>query len=172
MCHKTTKSILILIFGIILFPLHAAYAICPVCTIAVGAGVGLAQYFGVDDAITGVWIGGLIISMAFWTDNWLKSKNKNFPYQKILSVAAYFVIVIWPLYIKGIIGHPLNKLCGVDKLLFGIVFGSVGFWAGSEFNLYLKMKNNGKVYFPFQKVAMAIAPLLVLSLVFYIVSKC
>lgn len=170
---QSIKKYLLVIFSATMFlPVHMALAICPVCTIAVGAGVGLAQYFGVDDAITGVWIGGLIISMAFWTDNWLKSKNKNFSYQKILSVFAYYIIVIWPLYAKGIIGHPFNKICGVDKLLFGIVSGSLGFWLGSELHIYLKKKNSDKVYFPFQKVVMAIAPLVILSAVFYIISKC
>jgi hypothetical protein len=42
-----------------LFFAETASAICPLCTIAVGAGVGLSRWIGVDDAVTGLWIGGL-----------------------------------------------------------------------------------------------------------------
>jgi len=154
------------------FPLKSALAVCPVCTIAVGAGVGMAQYLGIDDAVTGVWIGGLVISMAFWTHNWLSGKGKNIKYQEIYLVVAYYLLVVAPLYWQGIIGHPFNKLCGIDKLLLGIIAGSLGFWLGSKLNLYLKKRNGDKVYFPFQKVAFGIAPLIILSLAFYIISKC
>jgi hypothetical protein len=163
------------LLAVILFSLFYAWpakAICPVCTIAVGAGIGLSRYLGIDDAITGAWIGGLIISIALWTDNWLKGKNKNIAYQKILLIIVYYAVVILPLYWKNIIGHPFNKICGVDKILFGIIFGSLGFWLGSELHLYLKKRNGDKVYFPFQKVAFGLAPLIILSLVFYIISKC
>ena len=51
------------IFGLNLLFAKQALAVCPICTIAVGAGVGLSRYFGVDDAITGLWVGGLIVSM-------------------------------------------------------------------------------------------------------------
>lgn len=39
------------------------FAFCPVCTIAVGAGVGIAEKFGVDDTIIGLWVGGLTVSL-------------------------------------------------------------------------------------------------------------
>lgn len=38
-------------------------AICPVCTVAVGTDVGLCRWLGIDDVLSGIWIGGLIISM-------------------------------------------------------------------------------------------------------------
>ncbi len=31
---------------------------CPVCSISIGVGVGLCRYLGIDDLISGVWIGG------------------------------------------------------------------------------------------------------------------
>lgn len=34
-----------------------AQAVCPVCTVAVGTGVGLSRWLGVDDTITGLWLG-------------------------------------------------------------------------------------------------------------------
>ncbi len=48
---------------------------CPVCTIAVGAGIGLSRWLGVDDLISGLWIGGLIVSLIGMTILWLNKKN-------------------------------------------------------------------------------------------------
>ena len=56
----------------------SSYAICPLCTIAVGAGVGLAQWLGVDDTATGIWIGGLTVSLIGWTIYWFDGKNIAF----------------------------------------------------------------------------------------------
>lgn len=61
-----------------LLTIGSAYAICPICTIAVGAGVGLSRWLGVDDTISGIWIGGLAISSIWWTINWLNSKHIRF----------------------------------------------------------------------------------------------
>ena len=47
-------------------------AFCPVCTIAIGAGIGLSRWIGVDDGITGLWVGGLIISLIIWFLSWLE----------------------------------------------------------------------------------------------------
>ena len=35
--------------------ISAAGAVCPVCTVAVGAGLEGARLLGVDDVITGIW---------------------------------------------------------------------------------------------------------------------
>ena len=169
-----TKNKLFIIFGLVaagfLFSVPAQ-AVCPVCTIAVGAGVGLARYLGVEDTITGVWIGGLVISMALWTVSYLERKKRNIKNAEIISVVFYYLIVVVPLYFMGIMGHPFNKICGVDKLLVGIIFGSLAFILGHKINLKLKERNGGKVYFPFQKVAMGVASLIIVSLIFYIISK-
>jgi len=149
-----------------------ALAVCPVCTIAVGAGVGLSRWLGVDDTITGLWVGGLIVSMIVWTESWLEKKNVRFTGRVVVDTLVYYAVVVVPLYYSGIIGSPRNKLfcvCGlnVDKLLFGIIVGSIGFWWGASWYFYLKEKNNGHAYFPFQKVVMPIAPLIILSIIFY-----
>ena len=52
----------------------SSYAICPICTLAVGAGVGLSRWLGVDDTVTGLWIGGLTVSMILWTIFWADKK--------------------------------------------------------------------------------------------------
>lgn len=167
-------SIMVLsIFLIGLFFTKGALAVCPICTIAVGAGVGLSRYLGIDDVIAGLWIGGLIASMITWTESWLDKKKINFKGRIYANIFGYILLVIVPLYYSGIIGNPLNTLCacGLDKLLFGIIVGSIAFWFGASWYFYLKVKNNGHAYFPFQKVVMPISPLILLSIVFYFLTK-
>jgi len=163
--NKKTAILSILLF-LLSFPI-ITQAVCPVCTIAVGAGVGLCRYLGIDDAISGTWIGGLIISLIAWTIDWLNKKNIRFLFRKILAAIFYYVIVILPLYKMNIMGHPDNKLWGMDKLLAGIIVGSVVFILSVLFNDFLKKKNQGKVYFPFQRV---VVPILFLIIASYIMS--
>jgi hypothetical protein len=149
------------------FPFYSALAVCPVCTVAVGAGLGLAEWLGIDDSISGLWIGALIVSMSIWTINWLNRKNIRFKGRKILVFLAYYAIIILPLWFKGKIGHPFNKLCGIDKLLFGIILGSVLFVAAAALHSYLRKKNGGKSYFKGQKIAVPMALLLIASIILY-----
>lgn len=144
---------------------------CPVCTVAVTAGVGLSRWLGIDDTISGLWIGGLIVSLIIWTISWLNKKNVRFMGRKIIVIMGYYVLVIVPLYWARNMGHELNKFWGIDKLLLGIIFGSIGFSLGVWVYYYLKAKNNNQAYFPFQKVVMPVAPLLILTIIFYFLTK-
>jgi len=162
------------ILGLILAFSGKALAVCPICTVAVGAGVGLSRWLGIDDSITGLWIGGLIVSMITWTISWLDKKNIRFRGRIIAVVFAYYLLIVVPLYFMGIMGNPINTLCAcgvVDKLLLGIIVGSFGFWCGASWYYYLKEKNQGRAYFPFQKVVMPVSPLIILSIIFYFLTK-
>jgi hypothetical protein len=161
------KLFLISVFAL-LSSLKTAHAICPVCTIAVGAGLGLAEWLGIDDSISGLWIGALIVSISIWTINWLDKKDIRFKGRKILIFFAYYLIVILPLYWKEMIGHPQNRLCGIDKLLLGIILGTALFAAGVVFHNFIRKKNEGKSYFKGQKIAFAIAPLAIASIILYL----
>jgi len=159
---------IISIFAICLFAaVPLAHAVCPVCTVAVGAGLGLAEWMGIDDSISGLWIGALIVSMSLWTINWLNGKNIRFKGRKILIFLGYYLIVVLPLWLKGKIGHPYHKLCGVDRLLFGIILGSVLFSAAVPLHAYLRKINGGKSYFQGQKIAIPLALLLIASIILY-----
>jgi len=148
-----------------------AIAVCPLCTFTVGAGIGLAQYFGVDDTITGLWIGGLMVSMVWWTNIWLEKNNITFYGRNIVVAVVYYSFAIIPFYFWGIMGHTLNKYYGIDKILLGIVIGSIVFFAGVVSYEYLKNNNQGKAYFPFQKIVMPVAPLVILSIIFCYLTK-
>ncbi|MFH1838453.1 MAG: hypothetical protein ABH808_03100 [Candidatus Kuenenbacteria bacterium] len=151
-------------------------AVCPVCTVAVGAGVGFSRWLGIDDIITGLWIGGLIISIIIWTESWLDKKNIRFKTRTTVTILGYYLLIIVPLYFIGILGNLQNRLlcfCHfyLDKLLLGIIIGSFAFWFMSLLYVYLKEKNQGKAYFPFQKIVMPILLLIILSIIFYYLTK-
>ncbi len=161
------KNSILLLF--ILTPLKSAFAVCPVCTVAVGAGVGLAQWLGIDDSVTGLWIGGLTVSLIIWTVNWLNKKEIRFRGRKILVALGYYLIIVGPLWWKGMIGHPYNKFCGMDRLLFGIILGTVLFSAGVILHNYLRKYNEGKSYFKGQKIVIAVLPLIIASIILYFI---
>jgi len=146
-------------------------AFCPVCAVAVGAGLGLSRWLKIDDAVSGVWVGGFIVALIGWTINWMNTKNWKFYGRKILIVVLYYGLTLWPLYIGGIIGHPYNTLWGYDKLLVGTFFGSIVFLTMGVWYNYLKKNNNGHAYFPMQKVVMPVSGILITSLIFQFLTK-
>jgi hypothetical protein len=170
---KTFFLVLLVSVTLFAFP---AQAVCPICTIAVGAGVGIAEEFGVDDIVIGLWIGGLTISLVFWTLDWLKKKKITSLWAEPLTIFFYFLAVILPLFFLKtngypIIGKELNKFWGIDKMLLGILTGSILFFSGARFYEHLKKRNKGRAHFPYQKVVMPIAPLIIASIIFYFITK-
>lgn len=167
---KIVLLFLFLMTNYLLLP-PIANAFCPVCTIAVGAGVGFSRWLGIDDTITGLWIGGFTVSLITWTLNWLSFKKIDFKYKVPLVSLAYFALIFLPLSWIDIIGHPLNRFLGIDKLVLGMILGSVSFWIGGMSYNKLKIRNNNRAHFPFQKVVMPVAPLVILSIIFYFLTK-
>ena len=150
----------------------AAYAVCPICTVAVGAGLGLSRYLGIDDAITGIWVGGLIISITLWTNDWLKKKDWKFTKKLNEKTTIAVSFLIWtlfvypPLYWAGLIGHPFNTILGVDKLIFGSILGGISFVLGVLTDKKVR-KVKGNQLFVYQKVVFPVLFLIITSLVVY-----
>lgn len=140
-------------------------AVCPVCTVAVAGGLGLSRYLGVDDTISGIWIGGLILSSSLWLIDWLKKKNLKF-----LIIFVMYLLVLGPLAWKDIIGHPFNTIWGVDKLILGTVLGSLGFLGGMRLDKKIR-KIKGKQFFKYQKIILPVSFLVIFSILMYLVSK-
>jgi len=150
-----------------------AQAVCPVCVVAVGAGLGLSEYLGIDDTIAGLWIGGMLIALTIWTINWFNKKGWKFgqkDLRDILIAILYYSLTIWPLWSKNLIGSPQNRFWGIDKLVLGIGLGSLGFLGASLWYNQIKARR-GKANFPFQKVVMPVGVLIILSLIFYFLTK-
>ncbi len=168
------KKILYIIPGILSLVALPAKAICPVCVVAVGAGLGLSKYLGIDDTISGLWIGGLTVALIAWTINWFNKKNWKFGnkiIRNILTAIIYYALIAWPLISGNLIGDPANTLWGLDKLILGIVTGSILFGLTSWWYIDLKKKNNNRAHFPFQKVIMPLVVLALFSLIFYFLTK-
>lgn len=147
------------------------YAVCPVCTIAVGAGLGFSRWIGIDDSVTGVWVGGLIISSGLWMADWIRKRKWRVPYPEVLSIFVMYLFVIPPLYWSHMIGITGNTLWGIDKLLFGVIIGSIVFLMGVGIDRWLRTTNKGKVYVYFQKVIVPVSLLVITSLFFYFITN-
>ncbi len=152
-----------------------ALAVCPLCAIAVGAGVGVSRWLGIDDSITGLWVGGLIVALIMWTGEWLAKKHIDYFGRTLSVIIGYYLISIIPLYFMGVMGRPLTGISlfgiGIDKLTIGIIVGSLGFWFGAVWYDDIKLRHNNHAYFPFQKVVMPISPLLLMTALFYFLTK-
>lgn len=154
--------------GLTVFALPAQ-AVCPICTIAVAGGLGISRMLGIDDVITGVWIGGLIISTGMWTADFTKKRKWPIPHSELLSIIGYYLLVLVPLYWSDFIGLPGNTLGGVDKIILGTAIGSFMFIVGMWLDKYLRKINDGKVFVYFQKVLLPVSMLTITSVVLYLV---
>ncbi|MCX6720535.1 MAG: hypothetical protein NTW11_01910 [Candidatus Staskawiczbacteria bacterium] len=157
---------LAIFFGITLSGI--AKAICPVCVVAVGAGLGFSRWLGVDDVVSSIWIGALLFALSVWTIIWLGKKGWSFKYDGVVIFLAYYLLTLVPLYYADIVGHPLNKIWGIDKIIFGSAIGTITFVLSYLLHNYLKKKNGGKSFFPYQKVVLPVAITIIVSIIFYL----
>jgi len=165
--NKKTPFLSLLIFSTLITAFSKpVLAVCPLCTVAVGAGLGVSRVIGIDDAISGIWIGGLIISGGLWMGDFIKKKKWKISYPDFLSTLLMYLLVVPSLIWSGIIGLPGNTLFGMDKVLFGIIIGSLVFMLSVYADKFLRKRNNGEVYIYYQKV---ILPVLFLTLSSYLV---
>ncbi|MDD4409771.1 MAG: hypothetical protein PHW52_03930 [Candidatus Pacebacteria bacterium] len=149
---------------------QAALAVCPVCVIGASAGLGLARWLKIDDTITGVWIGGLTVGIIMWTIEWFNKKKINFWGKDVIIIASYYIMVIWPLHSIEVIGSEYHTIWGMDKLIFSIFVGSATFLVFEKWYRSMRAKR-GKSLFKYQKVVWALIPLLILSIIFYFITK-
>ena len=147
-------------------------AVCPICSAAIAGGVSLSRYLGVDDTITGVWIGALILSLVVWSLNWLTKQKINFPLKNLIVFCFFYSATFLFLYWKNFFGMECNKFLGIDKLILGIISGTLGFGMSLKIDWFLRKKNKGQVYFPFQKLLLPLGILILLSFIFYFLTHC
>lgn len=156
------------LFSIFYFPFSKVYAVCPLCTIAVGAGVEVSRLLGVDDTIAGVWIGGLVVSMSLWLADWLTKKNLlKKGLSEGISLIVFYLLTIPFLFWGKLIGNSGNTILGIDKIIFGIIFGSLVFFVSVWFENYLRKINQGKVFIYYQKVLFPLFFLATASLILF-----
>lgn len=151
--------------------ISAAGAVCPVCTVAVGAGLEGARLLGVDDVITGIWAGGLTLSLFFWTAGWLKKHGvKNLFWQIVVPFVGYYSL-LGLVYLLPDVYFGLNTLWGIDKFLLGIIVGTVAFYFGARWYASIKRKNGGHAQFAFQKVVVPLSFLILATIIFWLITR-
>jgi len=138
-----------------------AHAVCPVCVVAVGAGVGLSRWLGVDDLITGIWLGGLIIATGFWFSSRLKAKKIVFAYETLSVILITYLSVVASLYFT-------STLQNSGRLLTGAAIGSVLLLAAIFTDNHIRRLNNNKARISYQKILIPLSYLLLASGVAYL----
>ena len=174
------------LFGMLLLGLlsaiPSAMAHCPLCTGAAVGGVELARYFGVDDSISGLFLGAAIISSALWFNKWLK-KKVNFRFQEAVIVGVSFFLFAIPFYYAGLITnfemvrsmpehHSFAWLgpLGIDKLLFGMILGTLIVWLTFAISDYIT-ERKGRVLWPYQSLSLMVGVLGMLALTLWLFTK-
>jgi hypothetical protein len=155
-----------------LFVAQSALAVCPVCTVAVVAGAGFSRMIGIDDTVSGIWMGGLLTSIALWTILWLDKKGIKFFFKRKIVYALYFGGAYYSLLWANMLGTDCEKIWGYPKILVGIIIGGFLFRFGEWLEEKMRQANQGEVYMYFQKVIVPIGMLSLASLVFYYITKC
>ena len=157
-----------LIAAIMIVP--AAMAVCPVCTVAVGAGLEGMRLLGVDDVITGIWAGGLTLSLFFWTAGWLKKHNIKSAFWQIVVPFVFYYGLLALVYALPSVKFGAATLWGIDKFLLGIIVGTIAFYMGARWYVKIKRKNGGHAKFAFQKVVVPLSFLIIATIIFWLIT--
>lgn len=169
------KIFLVVLFSLFTINLVVAptpvSAHCPLCVAGAAVGVTLTRWIGIDDSITGVWVGVLLGSISFWFYSWILSKkiSRIEKYKTILKPLIYVLIfasTLWSFYKFQLIIR-MTQIFGFDKLTFGMLAGAILFYL-VDIGDNLLIKRAGKVYFPYQRIVFSLGSIVVLSLIIYI----
>ena len=160
------------VFLVLSSKLFANPLACPVCAIAIVGGLGISRMLGVSDAVIGVWIGAGLFALSQWTVYFFEKKNINNIIVKILCYVCWYSSII-PLYLSETpkIVFNLNRIMWVDSFLLSIIIGTLTLFASAKLYYFMKEKNNNKAHFPFEKVVLPIFSLLVVSFIFFLITK-
>ncbi|MDR0803705.1 MAG: hypothetical protein LBO08_01270 [Rickettsiales bacterium] len=157
-----------LVFGAFLaLCIGAANAVCPVCTVAVGAGLTFLEAWGVDLVLAGIWAGALTFSFAAGTAKWLNARGLRSPWWYLADAVLWYGFLACVYLLPAFkFGGPGNTVFGIDKLMLGIIVGSFGLYFGDRWYAHIKRKNGGHAQFPFQKIVVPIGVLAALTAIF------
>ncbi len=160
-----------LFFFIFLIPSVLAH--CPLCTAATGAAVAITRWYGLDDSIVGVFVGGMVVATGLWMNNLLKKHNRGKEYIRLQSgivLLVSFILMIITLYLAKLVG-PSNpfKIFGIDRILLGTFIGIVVSFASFKLHDVTRAYNKNKNYLPYQSILIFILSLAISSFTLYLV---
>ena len=143
---------------------------CAVCTVMVGASLGIARKLGVDDTIIAVWFGALMALGGYWLIKLFDKKNWNFKFRNKVLMALSLSTVI-PMYFGMLTYTPQKYLLYLDKFLAVYLLGALVIPLTSKLYQYMKAKNGGHAHFPFEKVVIPVLTLTLISLILHFIAK-
>ena len=139
---------------------------CPICTVGLAAGVGLSRWLKVDDVISGLWIGALILALAIWTFNWLLKKKEKKPFWILLvCIVFWYLLTFVPFHYMGLLDTTCQKILGLNRLVFGGGLGVIVAVIALKVENFARKGEEKKRLFPFQKVIIPIIILLITSVI-------
>jgi len=163
MIKKIKYSIPLSLTGLLLA--RPVYAHCPLCVVGAGAGLSLSRVLGIDDSITGIWMGAFLGATSFWLNNSIK--KTYIPLQKLLIYLVIFVTTVFSFYRFGLINEHNGLILNLPKLTFGIIVGGILFYLVDYINAQIK-KKNGKVLFLYQSIVLSLGSIILASFGMYI----
>lgn len=146
-----------------MFFIKPVYANCPVCVITIGGGMILAKKLGIDDLLVAIWISGVNTAIAFWI---AKTFTKPILRSSLVWSLFFYFTSFWYFDFTKQLHHKTNVFLGQDKIIFGMTLGLIVYFISYFFDRFLRGKNNGKVFFSYQKVIIPFIFLLVITLIF------
>ncbi len=149
-----------------------ALAHCPLCAAATAGGVAATRLLGVDDTVTGTFVGGFVASTGLWFNNWLRKKKNGgefLPFQAAIVLLLSVALTILTFYMARLIGSPdpAFMIFGVDKLVLGTLVGTGVTLGAFALHKWVKAINGGKSIMPFQGIVLTLLCLSLTGAVFF-----
>ena len=141
----------------------SVYAQCPVCIVTVGGGLFIAKKLGIDDLLVSIWLSGLNTAIAFWFASFMKNKLLKNGYS---WATAFYILTVGSLIYTKQIGHPGITYLGVDKILVGLTVGFIISLIAVLIDRFIRIKNEGKILFYYQKVIIPLVLLIITTGIF------
>jgi hypothetical protein len=140
---------------------------CPICIVTVGGGMLIAKKLGIDDFLVSIWISALNVAIAFWIAPKIKIKYLN---NKHLLSLILLATTIYYFYFTGQIGHPNNRLLGIDKIVFGQIIGFLTMALANHAYFFIKKKLN-HAPFPYAKVVFPLGSIILITFAFKLIFR-
>ncbi len=147
------------------------HAHCPLCTAATGAAVAVTRFYGIDDLVIGLFIGGFILSTTFWFDRVLRKRNRGaeyIPLQTIILISLGLVSTFLSFYWASLLDPSAPTLLGINRLILGTIIGTAVSFSAFEFHKFIR-RRFGRSFIPFQGIVFTLLSLTLVGLGFYAV---
>ena len=148
---------------------------CPLCAAATAGGVAATRLMGVDDTVTGTFVGGFVASTGLWFNNWFKKRNGGrelLQFQWLIVVLLSLAFTAATFYFAKLVGssEPGFLMFGVDKLLIGTSAGTMVTLSAFALHQRLKLMNKGSSIMPFQGIVLTLLSLSAAGALFFFVT--